>query len=166
MCPRVESALWAGLCVADPFSNAAQTVFCRAASYDTTVWNAMQGIPVAHAVGERIDHYQIERLLGEGGFAATYLARDTRTGREVVIKWPDETLLGDPTVFEHFRREMAITRKLHHPNIQCAIDDGESRSAPYLVLEYVEGRRCTASSASGAASPSMKPWRSRGRSRR
>src|SRR5579875_323961 len=139
MCPRVESALWAGLCVADPFSNAAQTVFCRAASYDTTVWNAMQGIPVAHAVGERIDHYQIERLLGEGGFAATYLARDTRTGREVVIKWPDETLLGDPTVFEHFRREMAITRKLHHPNIQCAIDDGESRSAPYLVLEYVVG---------------------------
>jgi eukaryotic-like serine/threonine-protein kinase len=94
---------------------------------------------VAHAVGERIDHYEIERPLGEGGFAATYLARDTRTGREVVLKWPEESLLGDPTVFEHFRREMAITRALHHPNIQGAVDGAESRSAPYLILEYIDG---------------------------
>src|SRR5262249_14261104 len=49
-----------------------------------------------------------------------------------------EALLGDPTVFEHFRREMAITRALHHPNIQSAVDKAESRSAPYLVLEYVD----------------------------
>ena len=94
---------------------------------------------MAHAVGERIDHYEIERPLGEGGFASTYLARDTRNGREVVLKWPEESLLGDPTVFEHFRREMAITRKLRHPNIQCAVDDAENRTAPYLILEYVDG---------------------------
>lgn len=94
---------------------------------------------LAHQTGERIDHYEIVRPLGEGGFAATYLARDTRNDRQVVLKWPDETLLGDPTVFEHFRREMAITRKLRHPNIQCAVDEAESRSAPYLILEYVDG---------------------------
>jgi len=92
-----------------------------------------------HQVGEQIDHYQILQPLGEGGFAATYLARDERDGRQVVIKWPDESMLGDPTVFEHFRREMAITRQLHHPNIQSAVDQAESRSAPYLILEYVEG---------------------------
>jgi serine/threonine-protein kinase len=94
---------------------------------------------MAHQLGERIDHYEIVRPLGEGGFAATYVARDTRDGREVVLKWPDEALLGDPTVFEHFRRETAITRALHHPNIQSAVDTPENRSAPYLVLEYVEG---------------------------
>jgi serine/threonine-protein kinase len=94
---------------------------------------------VVHQVGERIDYYEILRPLGEGGFASTYLARDTRDGREVVIKWPDEALLGDPTVFEHFRREMAITRELRHPNLQVAVDSGENRTAPYLVLEYVDG---------------------------
>ncbi len=77
--------------------------------------------------------------LGEGGFASTYLARDTRSGQQVVLKWPEEHLLGDPTVFEHFRREMQITRSLRHPNIQAAVDAGENRSAPYLVLEYIEG---------------------------
>ncbi|HZU78154.1 MAG TPA: serine/threonine-protein kinase [Dehalococcoidia bacterium] len=92
-----------------------------------------------HQVGERIDHYEILQPLGEGGFASTYLARDERSGQQVVLKWPDESLLGDQTVFEHFRREMAITRRLRHPNIQAAVDEGESRSAPYLILEYIEG---------------------------
>ncbi len=92
-----------------------------------------------HQVGERIDQYTILELLGEGGFASAYLVRDERNDRLAVLKWPDESLLGDPTVFEHFRREMAITRRLHHPNIQCAIDGEVSRSAPYLVLEYTEG---------------------------
>ena len=92
-----------------------------------------------HKLGERIDYYEIEAPLGEGGFAATYLARDVRDGRRVVLKWPDESLLGDPTVFEHFRREMAITRQFHHPNIQAAVDREEPRSAPYLILEYIDG---------------------------
>ncbi|MHB8575161.1 MAG: serine/threonine protein kinase [Dehalococcoidia bacterium] len=95
---------------------------------------------MAHQLGERIDHYEILSPLGEGGFAAAYLARDTRSGQQVVLKWPDEALLGDPTVFEHFRRETAITRQLHHPHIQSAVDTPESRSAPYLVLEYIEGQ--------------------------
>src|SRR4051794_8248189 len=87
-------------------------------------WQAEYGGSMTHQVGERIDHYEIVRPLGEGGFAATYLARDERNGQEVVLKWPEESLLGDPTVFEHFRREMAITRKLRHPNIQAAVDAG------------------------------------------
>lgn len=92
-----------------------------------------------HQVGERIDQYKILELLGEGGFASAYLVQDQRDDRLAVLKWPDESLLGDPTVFEHFRREMAITRRLHHSNIQCAIDGEVSRSAPYLVLEYTAG---------------------------
>ncbi len=92
-----------------------------------------------HQLGERIDQYEILETLGEGGFASAYLVRDARNGRLAVLKWPDESLLGDPTVFEHFRREMTITRRLHHPNIQCAVDNEENRTAPYLVLEYTEG---------------------------
>jgi len=89
--------------------------------------------------GEHVDHYRIVRLLGSGGFSETYEAIDERKGTRVVLKVPSPVILGDPQTFERFRREMAITRKLDHPNIQRSLDDGTSRSQPYLVLEYVEG---------------------------
>lgn len=92
------------------------------------------------AAGQRIDYYEILSELGRGAFSAVYEARDERDGRLVVLKCPDPALLGDQSLYERFRREIAIGRLLDHPNIQRALDGGEQRSVPYLVLEYVEGR--------------------------
>ena len=89
--------------------------------------------------GSFIDGYRIVRRLGEGGFSEAYEAVDERNGRRVVLKLPSLSIIGDPQTFERFRREMAIARRLNHPNIQRSLDLGESRSRPYLVLEYVEG---------------------------
>ena len=97
---------------------------------------------IGHATletGEQVDHYRILRRLGGGGFSEAYEAVDDRSGQHVVLKVPDLSILGDPQTFERFRREMAIARRLHHPNIQRALDDGTDRTRPYLVLEYVEG---------------------------
>jgi serine/threonine-protein kinase len=69
-----------------------------------------------------------------------YEARDERDGKRVVLKCPNVALLGDQATFERFRREVQIGKLLDHPNIQRAIDPGETRSVPYLVLEYVDGR--------------------------
>ena len=91
--------------------------------------------------GQRLDHYEIIAHLGGGAFSEAYEARDTRDGRLVVLKCPDPALLGDQAAFERFRREIAIGRLLDHPNIQRALDGGETRSVPYLVLEYVDGER-------------------------
>jgi eukaryotic-like serine/threonine-protein kinase len=91
--------------------------------------------------GQRLDHYEIIKLLGRGAFSETYEARDQRDGRLVVLKCPDPALLGDQAVFERFRRELAIGRLLKHPHIQQGLDTGENRTLPYLVLEYVEGER-------------------------
>ena len=92
------------------------------------------------ATGQRIDHYEILSELGRGAFSAVYEARDERDGKRVVLKCPDVALLGDQATFERFRREMEIGRLLDHPNIQRAMDNAESRSVPYLVLEYVDGQ--------------------------
>lgn len=92
-----------------------------------------------HAPGEVLDSYRLERQLGEGAYAQVFLAVDTRNGRQVVLKLAREELFGDPGLFQRYRREAEIARRLDHPGVQRALDDGRSRSAPYLVLEYVDG---------------------------
>jgi serine/threonine protein kinase len=93
-----------------------------------------------HQVGQLVDHYELVELLGEGGYAEAWLAHDRKAGdRPVVVKFPYAELFGDPALFQRYRREAEIARRLDHPNVQRALDDGQHRSEPYLVLEYVAG---------------------------
>jgi eukaryotic-like serine/threonine-protein kinase len=91
------------------------------------------------AAGDKLDHFTILSNLGQGAWSTAYEVRDDRDGRRVVLKCPNPVLLGDTTSLDRFRREMAIGRRLDHPNIMRALDAGEDRSAPYLILEFVEG---------------------------
>ena len=93
-----------------------------------------------HQPGSRVDRYQIVEELGEGAYAETYKALDTDTGDVVVLKSPNPILFSDPNVFGRFRRESQIARSLDHPNVQRSFDLAETRSEPYLVLEYVDGQ--------------------------
>jgi len=86
-----------------------------------------------------IDHYEVIGLLGEGAYAETYKAKDTAAGDTVVLKMPNPNLFADPGLFQRYRRESDIARKLDHPGVQRGMDGGQNRSEPYLVLEYIEG---------------------------
>ena len=92
-----------------------------------------------HAAGDRIDHFEIEELLGQGAYAETYRAKDTETGTVVVLKSPNPLLFADPGLHQRYQRETAIARHLDHPGVQRSLDRGASRTEPYLVLEYVDG---------------------------
>ncbi len=89
--------------------------------------------------GEQLDSYRIVAALGRGAFSEIYQATDAQ-GRPIVLKCPYPNLLGDPNLWERFRREMAIAARLRHPNIQRALEVAGERGRPYLVFEYVEGR--------------------------
>ncbi|HET7487093.1 MAG TPA: serine/threonine-protein kinase [Acidimicrobiales bacterium] len=89
--------------------------------------------------GQSIDHYEVVAALGEGAYAETYKARDTRTGEVVVLKCANPLLFSDPGLFQRYRRETEVARKLNHRGVQRGLDAGEDRSEPYLVLEYVDG---------------------------
>ncbi|HXX33648.1 MAG TPA: hypothetical protein VEM15_04155, partial [Thermodesulfobacteriota bacterium] len=54
------------------------------------------------------NRYKLLAPLGHGGFASAFLAEDIRSNEKVVIKIPDISQLGDPAIYERFRREMAI----------------------------------------------------------
>jgi len=92
-----------------------------------------------HNPGTRIDHYEVLEELGEGAYAETYLVRDTRDDRLVVLKSPNPNLFADPGIFQRYRRESEIARAIDHPGVQKAVDASENRTEPYLVLEYVVG---------------------------
>jgi eukaryotic-like serine/threonine-protein kinase len=94
---------------------------------------------VRFETGSKLDSYEIERPLGEGAYAETYKARDTRSGDTVVLKIPNPLLFADPALFQRYRRETEIARRLQHDGVQRSLDLGESRTEPYLVLEYIEG---------------------------
>lgn len=93
-----------------------------------------------YAPGAQIDHYEIIRLLGHGGMNRVYLARDMLNQQEVVLKFPNDDLIGDVAVFERYRREAEIGTRVKHPYVQHLLNMDEKRSQDYLVMEFIEGR--------------------------
>jgi len=89
--------------------------------------------------GETLDHYRIERLVAEGGMAAIYRAVDMRNGMQVALKVPHFAVESDPVLFDRFKREEEIGKKLDHAGVMKVFDGGD-RSQLYMVMEWVEGR--------------------------
>ncbi|UQA55543.1 protein kinase domain-containing protein [Polyangium aurulentum] len=87
--------------------------------------------------GTMIKHYELIRLLGEGGMGSVYLARDTKLGRLCAIK---QLLSADGDSAERLLAEARATARCKHENIVVIYEVDEHEGAPYLVLEYIEGR--------------------------
>jgi len=95
---------------------------------------------LAYTPGAQIDHYEIIRMLGHGGMSRVYLARDLHSMQTVVLKFPNDDLIGNIGVYERYKREAEIGNRVNHPHIQHMLNTGEKRSDEYLVMEYIEGR--------------------------
>ncbi|HEX2721424.1 MAG TPA: protein kinase [Gemmatimonadaceae bacterium] len=85
-----------------------------------------------------IDRYDVEKLLGEGGMATVFLARDVRHERRVAIKVLHEDL-GAQLGPERFRREIQIATSLTHPHILALYDSGEAAGSLFYVMPFIEG---------------------------
>jgi eukaryotic-like serine/threonine-protein kinase len=83
--------------------------------------------------------YRLERILGTGGMASVWLARDERLGRAVAVKLLSDSLAQDESYLSRFRREARLAAGLSHPNLVTVYDFGDEDERPYLVSEYVEG---------------------------
>ncbi len=89
--------------------------------------------------GEKLDNYEIEKLVARSGMASIYRAKDTRSGIPVALKIPHPEAEADPLLFDRFRREEEIGKKLDHPSVMKVYGDEDKRRI-YMVLEWVDGR--------------------------
>lgn len=112
----------------------------------------------ALAPGRLLQRYVIERVLGEGGFGVTYLARSLVSRRHVAIKefFPREVAtrhaggavapssLEDEADFqlslERFTREAILLARFRHPNIVKVRRFFRANGTAYLVMKYEDGR--------------------------
>jgi serine/threonine-protein kinase len=88
--------------------------------------------------------YELEGVVGRGGMAEVYRARDIRLDRIVAIKTLRADLARDQIFQARFRREAQSAASLNHPSIVAVYDTGEDMASglpvPYIVMEYVDGR--------------------------
>ena len=89
--------------------------------------------------GDLLDHYRIDGLVARSGMASIFRGIDTRDGRAVAIKIPHAEMEADPVLYDRFKREEEIGKKLVHPGVVRVLND-EERSRRYMVLEWVDGR--------------------------
>ncbi|HEV8177253.1 MAG TPA: serine/threonine-protein kinase, partial [Gemmatimonadales bacterium] len=82
--------------------------------------------------------YAVERLIGQGGMATVYLARDSRHERPVAIKVLRPELAASLGA-DRFLREIRVAAHLQHPNILALYDSGEASGFLYYVMPFIEG---------------------------
>jgi serine/threonine-protein kinase len=83
--------------------------------------------------------YRVEDVLGRGGMASVYLARDAELERPVAVKVLAEHLADQPDFRDRFLREARLAAQLSHPNVVQVFDVGEEDGKPFIVMECVEG---------------------------
>ena len=89
--------------------------------------------------GAEIAGYRIESLLGRGGMAVVFRARDLRLDRPVGLKVLAPELSESPQFRERFLRESRLAASLDHPNIIPVYEAGEDHGLLFIAMRLVGG---------------------------
>ncbi len=85
------------------------------------------------------DRYVVQQLIGLGGMAEVYRARDERLARPVALKVLRSRYSHDPVVRARFEEEARAAAHVSHPHVVAVYDAGEDDSKAFIVMELVEG---------------------------
>ena len=84
--------------------------------------------------GQLLGHYQLVRLLGQGGFADVYLGEHLSLRTLAAIKVLNARLVKDDV--EEFLKEARTVAHLIHPQIVRIFDFEVQQDTPFLVMDY------------------------------
>uniref|UniRef100_A0A3Q2QFV1 Serine/threonine-protein kinase DCLK2 n=1 Tax=Fundulus heteroclitus TaxID=8078 RepID=A0A3Q2QFV1_FUNHE len=83
------------------------------------------------------DRYKVGRILGNGNFAVVRECVERLTGREYALKIISKDKCKGKE--QMIQSEVSILRRVKHPNIVLLIEEMDTRSDLYLVMELVKG---------------------------
>ena len=86
------------------------------------------------------DRYLLEKLIGIGGMAIVFRAKDTYTNdNTVAIKMLKDEIACDKTMLKRFKNEFRVENDIRHTNIVNMYDFCTNGEKKYMVMEYVSG---------------------------
>jgi len=95
-------------------------------------------------IGEVFGNYRIERLLGQGGMGAVYLAGHVRISRQVAIKVLLPQYSNDQIVLERFFAEARAAALIKHPGIVEVFDSDVRDGRAFIIMELLAGQSLAA----------------------
>jgi serine/threonine protein kinase len=84
--------------------------------------------------------YTLVDVLGTGGMATVWRARDEVLGREVAVKVLSPQYAADPGFLARFEREARHAASVSNPRLVTVFDSGIDHGTPFLVMELITGR--------------------------
>lgn len=91
-------------------------------------------------IGKKLDgRYELLELIGVGGMADIYKARDITEDRIVAVKILKNEFVGSEDFIRRFRNESKAIALLSHPNIVKIYDVGFTEKLQFIVMEYIDG---------------------------
>ncbi|OHT15140.1 CAMK family protein kinase [Tritrichomonas foetus] len=87
----------------------------------------------------KVEIYKRHEELGRGGFATVFRVTNEATGESFALKATSRERLNKPKILQKHRSEVAIQRKLNHPNVLRLYDFFEDSQNTYMVLELCPG---------------------------
>jgi serine/threonine protein kinase/WD40 repeat protein len=115
--------------------NATQSILRRGPKGDVSGLLAPSDVP--GSLG-RLGHYEVQQVLGSGGFGTVLRAFDGKLQRTVAIKLIAPELAATSPARKRFLREAQACAAIRHENI-VQIYNVEEQPFPYLVMEYIPG---------------------------
>jgi serine/threonine-protein kinase len=89
--------------------------------------------------GTKLGRYEIRSKIGEGGMGEVYLAHDIKLDRKVALKILPPELASNQDRIRRFTQEARAAAALNHPNIAHIYEIGESESANFIAMEFIDG---------------------------
>lgn len=109
------------------------------------VYQQLTELPFPPALEARMnfDGYQIIREIHASSRSYVYLALDSETHEQVVIKTPSIDLRGDPAYLERFLLEEWIARRINSAHVLKPCSQTRKRHYFYIVTEFIDGQTLT-----------------------
>jgi len=96
--------------------------------------------PEDYGLPEKLGRYELQCLIGSGGFGQVWKAFDSELHRSVAIKVPHPDRIGSDQDAERFVQEARRVAQLSHSGIVPVHDVGRHEDVVFIVSEFIDGK--------------------------